>query len=61
MMTENACAPLDSVKTEQQGEKWTKWSSFTLKQQKMTIKVKLIAAIIIKHNNLCNITNTQDK
>ncbi|HAF6251341.1 TPA: hypothetical protein G9E63_002963 [Salmonella enterica] len=52
MTIENACASLSSQKTGWHDKKWTKWSNFTLKQQKTTIKTNLIAINVIKcHKN----------
>ncbi|EEG3117925.1 hypothetical protein GZD19_000682 [Salmonella enterica subsp. enterica] len=48
MTIENACASLSSQKTGLHDKKWTKWSNFTLKQQKTTIKTHLIATNAIK-------------
>ncbi|BCQ92779.1 hypothetical protein SeSPB_A0116 [Salmonella enterica subsp. enterica serovar Saintpaul str. SARA29] len=48
MTIENACASLSSKKTGWHDKKWTKWSNFTLKQQKTTIKIHLIAINVIK-------------
>ncbi|EDT1797044.1 hypothetical protein AID32_002554 [Salmonella enterica subsp. enterica] len=48
MTIENACASLSSQKTGWHDKKWTKWSNFTLKQQKTTIKTHLIAFNAIK-------------
>ncbi|EDS2285527.1 hypothetical protein GT134_003772 [Salmonella enterica] len=48
MTIENACASLISQKTGCHDKKWTKWSNFTLKQQKTTIKIHLIAINVIK-------------
>ncbi|EDQ9728399.1 hypothetical protein DR30_000883 [Salmonella enterica subsp. enterica] len=48
MTIENACASLSSQKTGWHDKKWTKWSNFTLKQQKTTIKIRLIAINAIK-------------
>ncbi|EDT6580613.1 hypothetical protein AHT26_000581 [Salmonella enterica subsp. enterica] len=45
---ENACASLSSQKTGWHDKKWTKWSNFTLKQQKTTIKIHLIVINTIK-------------
>ncbi|EBW2289344.1 hypothetical protein DFV88_09820 [Salmonella enterica subsp. enterica serovar Newport] len=38
MTIENACASLSSQKTGWHDKKWTKWSKFTLKQQKPKTK-----------------------
>ncbi|ENL5224318.1 hypothetical protein AB5H05_002856 [Salmonella enterica] len=48
MTIENACASLSSKKGDWNDKKWTKWSNFTLKQQKTTIKIRLIAINPIK-------------
>ncbi|ECD2968642.1 hypothetical protein B0570_002283 [Salmonella enterica subsp. enterica serovar Benue] len=48
MTIENACASLSSKKADWNDKKWTKWSNFTLKQQKTTIKIHLIAINAIK-------------
>ncbi|EMI7137993.1 hypothetical protein [Salmonella enterica] len=48
MTIENACASLSSKKGDWNDKKWTKWSNFTLKQQKTTIKIRLIAINSIK-------------
>ncbi|EDW2793011.1 hypothetical protein GSO30_002064 [Salmonella enterica] len=40
---ENACACLSSQKIVCHGKKWTKWSNFTLNQQKTTTKTNLMA------------------
>ncbi|EAA3095571.1 hypothetical protein FUW49_05025 [Salmonella enterica subsp. enterica] len=48
MTIENACASLSSQKTGWHDKKWTKWSNFTLKQQKTTIKIHLIVINTIK-------------
>ncbi|EDS6039828.1 hypothetical protein ZL39_003050 [Salmonella enterica subsp. enterica] len=45
---ENACASLSSQKTGWYDKKWTKWSNFTLKQQKTKIKIHLKAINVIK-------------
>ncbi|EAX2548964.1 hypothetical protein AIR93_02670 [Salmonella enterica] len=42
---ENACACLSSQKIVCHGKKWTKWSIFTLNQQKTTTKTNLMALI----------------
>ncbi|EAB6842039.1 hypothetical protein XT50_000273 [Salmonella enterica subsp. salamae] len=42
---ENACACLSSQKIVCHGKKWTKWSNFTLNQQKATTKTNLMALI----------------
>ncbi|EHJ84672.1 hypothetical protein LTSEBAI_0161 [Salmonella enterica subsp. enterica serovar Baildon str. R6-199] len=39
---------MSSQKTGCHDKKWTKWSKFTLKQQKTTIKIHLIAINVIK-------------
>ncbi|EBC5608493.1 hypothetical protein C4B95_15140 [Salmonella enterica] len=48
MTIENACASVSSQKTGWHDKKWTKWSNFTLKQQKTTIKIHLIVINTIK-------------
>ncbi|EAZ2917188.1 hypothetical protein B5O42_09720 [Salmonella enterica] len=42
MPIENACASLSSQKIGWHDKKWTKWSNFTLNQQKITTKTYLI-------------------
>ncbi|ECF6051450.1 hypothetical protein FNN84_09580 [Salmonella enterica subsp. salamae] len=42
---ENACACLSLQKIVCHGKKWTKWSNFTLNQQKVTTKTNLMALI----------------
>ncbi|EDQ6104602.1 hypothetical protein GSP35_001076 [Salmonella enterica subsp. salamae] len=49
MAIENACACLSSQKIVWHGKKWTKWSNFTLNQQKTTTINDLIA---LKSNKL---------
>ncbi|ECT8363186.1 hypothetical protein BVE31_11135, partial [Salmonella enterica] len=41
MPIENACASLSSQKIGWHDKKWTKWSNFTLNQQKITKKTYL--------------------
>ncbi|EJJ8330692.1 hypothetical protein NKB97_001063 [Salmonella enterica] len=43
MKIENACASLSSQKIGWHDKKWTKWSNFTLNQQKTTTKNHLMA------------------
>ncbi|EDJ1070242.1 hypothetical protein GE835_12270 [Salmonella enterica] len=45
MTIENAFSSLSSQKIVWHDKKWTKWSNFTLNQQKTTTKIKLIALI----------------
>ncbi|EDU6198498.1 hypothetical protein AVG49_000194 [Salmonella enterica subsp. salamae] len=54
MAIENACACLSSQKIVWHGKKWTKWSNFTLNQQKTTTINDLIA---LKSNKLLKIQN----
>ncbi|EDY2652603.1 hypothetical protein GS231_002351 [Salmonella enterica] len=61
MTIENACASLSSQKTGWHDKKWTKWSNFTLKQQKTTIKIHLIAINYIKCIKIQNYENQQQK
>ncbi|ALP99578.1 hypothetical protein FORC20_3801 [Salmonella enterica subsp. enterica serovar Typhimurium] len=45
---------MSSQKTGLHDKKWTKWSNFTLKQQKTTIKIHLIAINVIKFTKIQN-------
>ncbi|EBO4210902.1 hypothetical protein DLA25_12045 [Salmonella enterica] len=45
MTIENAFSSLSSQKIVWHDKKWTKWSNFTLNQQKTTTKINLIALI----------------
>ncbi|EDY3151017.1 hypothetical protein GTR92_003251 [Salmonella enterica] len=54
MTIENAFSSLSSQKIVWHDKKWTKWSNFTLNQQKTTTKINLIALIsnkLIKKQN----------
>ncbi|ECR4471661.1 hypothetical protein F1G60_16560 [Salmonella enterica] len=61
MTIENACASLSSQKIGWHDKKWTKWSNFTLKQQKTTIKIHLITINVIKCIKIQNKANQQKK
>ncbi|EBP1707742.1 hypothetical protein LZ55_19150 [Salmonella enterica] len=61
MTIENACASLSSQKTGWHDKKWTKWSNFTLKQQKTTIKIRLIAIKRYQMNKKFKIKKTNKK